>query len=217
MSDNRDNNGGNNRDWGYATYDVDRSDDYSDSNLQYTSYEKSGSVNKYGDNGDGGHSHDYYKSSDDFNKGKDPDYSRSESNGSSNPSVGEVQSNGGCYLTSACMMHMQESFDDNCEELRVLRWFRDNFVSKDDIAHYYKTAPVIVEAINENEKRNSIYEYIYSTVVKSCVDAIKRGDYGFAYSRYKSSILSLEEQFARRKLMGKLLKTLKQKNSEKSE
>ena len=38
--------GGNNRDWGYASYDVDRYTDYSDSNLQYTSYEKSGSVNR---------------------------------------------------------------------------------------------------------------------------------------------------------------------------
>ena len=44
MSDKK---GGSNRDWGYASYDVDRYDDYSDSNLQYTSYEKSGSVNRY--------------------------------------------------------------------------------------------------------------------------------------------------------------------------
>ena len=32
---------------GYASYDVDKYDDYSDSNLQYTSYEKDGSVNRY--------------------------------------------------------------------------------------------------------------------------------------------------------------------------
>lgn len=30
--------GGNNRIWGYASYDVDKYDDDSDSNLQYTSY-----------------------------------------------------------------------------------------------------------------------------------------------------------------------------------
>lgn len=39
--------GGNNGDWGYANYDVDKYDDYSDSNLQYPSYEKDGSVNRY--------------------------------------------------------------------------------------------------------------------------------------------------------------------------
>ena len=41
-----------------------------------------------------------------------------------------------CYLTSACMKYFQEKFDDNCYELTVLRWFRDNFVSKEDIQHY---------------------------------------------------------------------------------
>ena len=50
-----------------------------------------------------------------------------------------------CYLTTACMRHNNENFDDNCYELKVLRWFRDNFVSKEDIEHYYKMAPYIVE------------------------------------------------------------------------
>ena len=54
-----------------------------------------------------------------------------------------------CYLTSACMKYFQEKFDDNCYELTVLRWFRDNFVPKEDIEHYYEVAPIIVEAINK--------------------------------------------------------------------
>ena len=196
------NKGGNNRDWGYASYDVDRYDDYSDSNLQYTSYEKSGSVNRYVNNGDGGHSHASWKNSNDYNNGKDPDYSRKESNSSSNPTIGEVQNNGGCYLTSACMMYMQEKFDDNCEELTILRWFRNNFVSKEDIDHYYKIAPIIVDAIDK---------YIYYNVVEVCVRAIKKGEYQLAYERYKRSVLILEEQFVRPKLNNKLVKTLKLK------
>lgn len=209
MSDKK---GGSNRDWGYASYDVDRYDDYSDSDLQYTSYEKSGSVNRYVDNGDGGHSHDHWNSSSDYNKGSESNSSRSSSNSSSNPSTGEVQSNGGCYLTSACMKHMQENFDDNCEELMILRWFRDKFVSQEDIEHYYKIAPIIVEAIDEIEDNNSIYNYIYNNIVNACVVAIKNGDYDFAYNRYKNSILVLEEQFARPKLTDRLVKTLKLKN-----
>lgn len=54
---------------------------------------------------------------------------------------------GGCYLTSACMKHFQKNFDDNCYELTVLRWFRDNFVSKEDIEHYYNVAPIIVKKL----------------------------------------------------------------------
>lgn len=211
MSDRNNNGPGSGRDWGYASYDVDNPDN---ENLTYTSYEKSGSVNRYTDNGDGGHSHEHWNSSSSYNSGASPDSARYESNSSPNPSTGEVQSNGGCYLTSACMRHMQENFDDNCEELTILRWFRDKFVSKEDIDHYYKTAPVIVEAIDEREDNDKIYDYIYESVVSACVNAIKNEDYDFAYSRYKSSILSLEKEFAKPKLMNKISKALKLKREE---
>lgn len=102
-----------------------------------------------------------------------------------------------------------EKFDDNCEELIILRWFRDKFVSKEDIQHYYKIAPIIVSAINELANNNEIFNYIYENVVSACVTAIKNGDYAFAYRRYKSSVLSLEEQFMRPKLEERLVKVLK--------
>ena len=114
----------------------------------------------------------------------------------------------GCYLTTACMKHFKDHFDDNCYELTVLRWFRDNFVSQEDIAHYYKTAPIIVEGIDATENNDIIYDYIYDNVVDACVNAIEQGDYEFAYNRYKSSILSFEETFARPLLEEKIVKTL---------
>lgn len=120
-------------------------------------------------------------------------------------------SSGSCYLTSACMKHMQEYFDDNCEELTILRWFRDEFVSDEDINHYYKTAPMIVDSIDELEENGDVYNYIYINIVNACVVAIKNGDYDFAYNRYKNSILALEEQFVRPNLTKRLVKTLKYK------
>lgn len=114
-----------------------------------------------------------------------------------------------CYLTSACMKHFQEKFDDNCYELTVLRWFRDNFVSKEDIEHYYKVAPIIVEAINKEEKSGIIYDYIYDNVVDYCVEQIEQGNYDKAYSRYRSSVLTLEGQFTKPALAKGMVKTLK--------
>jgi hypothetical protein len=104
---------------------------------------------------------------------------------------------------------MKENFDDNCEELTILRWFRDNFVSKEDIKHYYKTAPIIVESIEMIEKNDTIYNYIYENVIKVCVEAIKKGNYEFAYNRYKNSVLALEKQFAKPLLEKRFIKTLK--------
>lgn len=114
-----------------------------------------------------------------------------------------------CFLTTACMRHFQDKFDDNCYELRVLRWFRDNFISQKDIEHYYKITPIIVETINKEEKAEIIYDYIYDNVVDYCVEQIEQGNYEAAYSRYKNSFLTLEEQFAKPALINKFVKTLK--------
>ena len=46
-------------------------------------------------------------------------------------------------------------------------------------------------------KWNENYNYIYDNVVDYCVEQIENGNYEDAYSRYKSSILTFEEQFAK--------------------
>ncbi len=121
----------------------------------------------------------------------------------------EKSSGSGCYLTTACMLRMQENFNDNCNELMMLRWFRDNFVNKDDIKHYYDIAPIIVNEINSFPESIKIYTWIYESVIQPCVIAIKEGNYEFAYDRYKNSVLALEEQFAKPLLEQKLVKVLK--------
>ena len=120
--------------------------------------------------------------------------------------------NTNCYLTSACMKYFQENFDDNCYELTVLRWFRDNFVLKEDIEHYYEVAPIIVESINKEEKSDVIYNYVYDNIVDYCVEQIEQGNYDKAYNRYKNSVLTLEEQFAQPCLQQKFIKVLKRTN-----
>lgn len=116
---------------------------------------------------------------------------------------------GDCYLTTACMKYFKDQFDDNCYELTVLRWFRDNFVKEEDIKHYYAVAPLIVETINKEEKADMVYDYIYDNIVDYCVSEIEKGNYDKAYSRYKNSVLTLEEQFAKSVLEKRLIKTLK--------
>lgn len=115
----------------------------------------------------------------------------------------------GCYLTTACMRHQKDNFDDNCEELETLRWFRDNFVSEEDKKHYYETAPEIVRIINEQENSKEIYDNIYNYVISPCVKAIKKEDYLFAYNRYMGMVTNLEEKYLRPELENRLVRTLK--------
>lgn len=103
------------------------------------------------------------------------------------------RSSGGCFLTTACLKKQAQNFRDDCYELQELRWFRDNFVSAEDIAEYYRIAPAIVAAIDRMPKCDEIYAEIYERVVKVCVEAIEAKKYELAYSIYKQCILSLKQ------------------------
>lgn len=119
------------------------------------------------------------------------------------------KSSGSCFLTTACMRHYLDQFDDNCYELTILRWFRDMFVSKEDIKHYYETAPIIVDSISKMLDTDKIYSDIYINVISVCIKAIENGNYDFAYETYKKCILNLEEEYVRTILEQRLVKSLK--------
>ena len=73
-----------------------------------------------------------------------------------------------CYLTTACIRAMNESFDDNCYELTALRNFRDTFVKKahpEAIQEYYIIAPKIVKSISARSDSQKIYCKIYEDLV----------------------------------------------------
>lgn len=188
--------------WGFASYDIDQDED-DDATIIYTRHEKSGRVNQYVDNQDGGHGHfswpterDYEDDDDDHNT---TDYSREESNDRENPSQAEVEKRSGCYLTSACISHYKEHFDDNCFELNVLRKFRDIYVPQEEIQHYYNVAPHIVSEIEKEKNAEIIFNKIYTGIVCPCVQDIIYGNYKQAYTRYKRTILAFENKYKNKK------------------
>lgn len=109
------------------------------------------------------------------------------------------------------MRHLRNTFDDNCYELKTLRWFRDTFVSKEDREHYYETAPIIVEALDRIPDNGDIYEHIYQSVILKCIEEIEAKDYKSAYDRYKNMVMTLEEQFAKPLLQQRLIDAIKAK------
>jgi len=103
-----------------------------------------------------------------------------------------------CYLTTACMKHYMDNFDDNCYYLDILRWFRDNYVSIEDKLSYYEIAPQVVLTLNDLENANDVYNDIYYKVIQACVRLIEYGKYEEAYSIYKQSVLDLEEKYVKK-------------------
>lgn len=103
-----------------------------------------------------------------------------------------------CYLTCACVDAM--GFADDCEDLTILRGFRDNWLAKqpegpDEIQHYYSIAPKIVAAIHAMENRNEILHKLYETLVCSCVKAIKENHPETAHRIYRQNSLDLEKEY----------------------
>ncbi len=185
---------GDKKSWGWTSYNVDDEDE-DDPQLIYTRVHEDGRVDQYPDNGDGGHGHFSWKNKEDFDAGESPDFRREESNNSSNPTAAQMNKDGSCYLTTACMHHYKKDFNDKCYELELLRWFRDNFVTEEEIEHYYEVAPIIVEGIEKEKFSETIFDHIYHSVIDKCVKAIENGDNDFAYNRYRNSVAALEKKY----------------------
>lgn len=80
---------------------------------------------------------------------------------------GSSSGSSGCFLTTACCEY--HGLPDDCEELSVMRKFRDDFLMKNQIGaelvhSYYKIAPEIVEKINEKENREDIYRELFNRI-----------------------------------------------------
>lgn len=89
---------------------------------------------------------------------------------------------------------------DNCEELRLMRFFRDGWLrdQPDGIAlikDYYQTAPAIVEKINQQPDRKAIYEEIYQNHILPCVESIKTERFADSKRIYINMVTNLKKQF----------------------
>ena len=103
-----------------------------------------------------------------------------------------------CYLSTACVVAMDKA--DDCEELRILRKFRDDYMKVDskmkkDVEEYYQYAPKIVEKINSSENYRTIYEELYKRLVIPCVEYINSDKYKEAYLLYKETYKALKKEY----------------------
>ena len=110
----------------------------------------------------------------------------------------EKKDDSSCYLTTACLRALRADFDDGCEELTILRGFRNSFVREhhpEAIWEYYRIAPGIVSEIQKQANHQEIFEAIYRELVEPCVALIKEGRLVDAYELYSTYSRSLEATF----------------------
>ena len=106
---------------------------------------------------------------------------------------------GGCFITTACLKHFRDHFDDDCYELTELRYLRDTFVKiqhPSDVEEYYRIGPVIVEAINAHENCDEIYADIYENLVLATI-RLSETSYEAAYLHYKDYVANLKNLYCK--------------------
>lgn len=97
------------------------------------------------------------------------------SNGSSNSSSGSL-----CFITTAVCEYYGK--DDNCEELIILRNYRDTWLKQQSdgialITEYYNSAPLIVSILKKSLKYAEYCEILMKDFIRPCIDLIKEGKY----------------------------------------
>lgn len=102
---------------------------------------------------------------------------------------------GGCFITTACVDAM--GMDDRSWPMEAARYFRDTFMAQtperaEEILAYYKTAPGIVERINEKPEAARIWKKLYWTGIVPFVSAIRKGKNGHAHKLYQKLITKAE-------------------------
>lgn len=103
-----------------------------------------------------------------------------------------------CFITTAVCLSLGKS--DDCEELTVMRAFRDEWLRKQPdgealIADYYDIAPGIVEKIDKQADRKSIYESIYRDYIEPCVNYAKAKRFSESGKVYVNMVGLLKEKY----------------------
>ena len=112
-------------------------------------------------------------------------------------------------LTRNCIKQAMKTNTMSQEDLILLVWFRKEFFTPEETALDNQKEMVIVESINDNNDKDTIYEVIYNDNIIPCINAIKKGDYCFAYDRYKNTLLFLEHKYMQYVPKDILVKSLK--------
>jgi len=104
---------------------------------------------------------------------------------------------GPCFITDACIE--AAGLPDDCIELQMLRYFRDNYLQKSIkgrrmVREYYRVAPTIIEEIRKKANSSEIFSEIFEEI-KKIVSQIKFGDYEKAYMSFETMVLQLKRRY----------------------
>ncbi len=103
-----------------------------------------------------------------------------------------------CYITTAACQF--RGMDDDCEELNMLRTYRDSYMmNKPDgeklIREYYDVAPSIVKHINVRPDAKQVYDGIWDEYIGPCIEDIRAGKMEECLTLYITMVQKMKDQY----------------------
>jgi hypothetical protein len=104
-----------------------------------------------------------------------------------------------CFIATACVI--SKGLPDNCEELMLLRHWRDRLIHersgfKELVEDYYEHAPKIVTMINSLENSQDIYDELYQKLVIESIEHANKNQIDVAINNYLDIYYSLKERLS---------------------
>ncbi|ONI42914.1 hypothetical protein AN640_06970 [Candidatus Epulonipiscium fishelsonii] len=125
--------------------------------------------------------------------------SSTSSNQNSNPPIRDLLQNKGsfCFITTAVCEYYGKP--DDCEELTILRNYRDNWLSQQVdgkliIAEYYNVAPLLVSLLYNSSKYEYYCELLWNIYIIPCIELIKNNKLEECKNLYKTMVQFLDNQ-----------------------
>lgn len=109
----------------------------------------------------------------------------------------EEKSSSPCFISTACIK--AKGLPDNCNELKILREFRDNYLLKSRegeklVNEYYRLSPKIVDILRSKDNSNEVFCELYYSLVLKSIKKIKAGKNKEAIKLYKNIVCDLAEK-----------------------
>lgn len=103
-----------------------------------------------------------------------------------------------CYITTAACQY--RGMDDSCEELDLLRAYRDTYMMEqpegEQLIHdYYDVAPSIVKHINRRADSGQIYDDLWERFIGPCIEDIREGRMEECLTTYTDMVLKMKDRY----------------------
>jgi len=110
-----------------------------------------------------------------------------------------VKSDSNCFITTATCLALNKG--DDCDELNVLRLFRDKYIINDDndgialVEEYYRIGPILVKYIDKESNPLSIYLMLWMDYIKPSYKLLNERRYSEAKMKYILMVKMLCEKY----------------------